>query len=262
MIDAVNQFWKVCENGDRRSLTSTGLTYFYLCNVWNTCGRPISFRRQNNLICSELNISKPTMERHRNFLKQCGLIDFFSKGKGDPNITYRIIDVFGSEKGIKYVPQPPDLLPDSSKKILLPEVKKEKFFTTPVTSSFTTSDAIKQSTELFVLVNEEVKNFYYLKNLFFQDAGLRSNWVQKAKPPDEFEQGLMEWMAQNHGKVYPNFEDLRRHFLFWMPNYKIESFKKQYNEHNNGKTAGKPGRNTQEAIYGSNKNENDYASGF
>lgn len=236
LIDAVNQFWKVCESGDRRSLTSTGLTYFYLCNVWNTCGRPISFRRQNTLICAELLISKPTLERHRNCLKQAGLIDFFSRGKGDPNITYQINDVY------------------------FKEVKKEKIFTSNVTSPVTSDDAIKQSKskELFVVVETEVKKFSYLSELFTQDAGLRMQWAQKFHPPDEFENGIEQWMMQNNGAKYPNFHDMRRHFLFWIPNYKKETVKKEFN----GKITGKTRGHTSETVYGSNKNEGDYAGGF
>lgn len=210
LIDAVNQFWKVCENGDRRSLTSTGLTYFYLCNVWNTCGRPISFRRQNTLICAELLISKPTLERHRNCLKQAGLIDFFSKGKGDPNITYQIMDVYYQE------------------------VKKVKNFTSPVTSGVTSGDDIKQSTEkeIFIIISEEVKNFYYLLELFLQDPGLSMHWRNQQFPPEKFSEGLQLWMVQNHGSKYIDFEKARKHFLFWIPSYHKELNKYQKSNEN------------------------------
>lgn len=210
LIDAFNNFWKVCENGDRRSLTSAGLTYYYLCNVWNTCGRPISFRRQNTLICAELGISKPTLERHRNILKQAGIINFFSKGKGDPNITYQILRV------------------ESSKEILLPEVKKENNITSHVTSPVTSDVTYKQSTEkeLFVVSGNEEKKFQHLKNLFDQDVGLKMKWQQNGFAAEKFSDGLEQWMIQNNGSKYENFTGLRKHFLFWIPNYDL---KKQSN---------------------------------
>lgn len=203
LIDAINQFWKVCGDGDRRALTCAGLTYYYLCNVWNACGRPISFRRQNTLICAELFISKPTLEKHRNILKQHGIIDFFSKGRGDPNISYQIVEVKG-------IPE---------------EVKKAKNFTSGFTSHFTSGDDIKQSTELFVVVEREVKKFDYLKNLFSADAGLALAWEQRFLPREKFEDGVLQWMIQNHGQPYETFSACRKHFLMWIPFYKIEQIK-------------------------------------
>lgn len=207
LIDAFNQFWKVCGDGDRRALTSAGLTYYYLCNVWNTCGRPVSFRRQNNLICAELMVSKPTLEKHRNVLKQSGLIDFFSKGKGDPNITYKIIDlgIVIRKKG------PPPASP--------PEPEKEKIFTSGFTSPFTSGDDIKQSKDLFIVVDKEVKNFYYLKKLFEQDQGLLMKWKGNGYPPEKFSEGVEQWMMLANGKEYHDFEKARNHFFFWLPNY-------------------------------------------
>lgn len=203
LIDAINQFWKVCGDGDRRALTCAGLTYYYLCNVWNSCGRPISFRRQNTLVCAELFISKPTLDKHRNTLKQHGLIDFFSRGKGDPNIAYKILEV-GFE-----------------------EVKKQKNFTTSFTSPFTSDDAYKQSTELEVIISGEVKNFYYLNELFSADPGLKMAWEKRFLPPEKFSDGLQQWMIQNHGHPYPSFPEARKHFLFWIPNYSFDHEKKK-----------------------------------
>lgn len=218
LIDAINQFWAVARDGDRRSLTSTGLTYFYLANVWNARGRPISFGIQNKLICAELNISKPTLERHRNVLKQLELIDFFSRGKGDPNIQYQI----GEVKKFNYL-----------------EVKKEKILSSIVTSPLPSDEHIKQSksAELFVEIDKEVKNFYYLQNLFSQDAGLLMRWAQYSYPADQFDAGLELWMIQNHGQPYHDFHKARNHFLFWMPNYfnELDKFK-QLNDSN--KSAG------------------------
>ena len=210
LIDAINQFWQAVENNDRRSLTSAGLTYGYLCHVWNGCGRPALFRRQNNLICAELCISKPTLDRHRQILKNAGIIDFYSKGKGDANITYKILEYTSSK--------------ERSKNILLPTDKKEKNFTTCVTSPVTTHDAYKQSksTELFISINGEVKNFYYLKNLFESDEGLLMSWRQKGMPAEKFSDALEQWMIMVHASPYHDFQKARNHFLFWMPNYKTQ----------------------------------------
>ena len=93
LIDAFKQFWMITEFGERAALSHAGLTYFYLCHVWNSTGRSASFRRLNTIICAELMISKPTLVRHREILKSAGLISFSSTGKGDANITYQILDM-------------------------------------------------------------------------------------------------------------------------------------------------------------------------
>ncbi len=226
LLDAVNQFWKLCEGGDRRSLTSAGLTYFYLCNVWNTCGRPISFRRQNTLFCAELEMSKPTLERHRNILKQAGLIDFFSKGKGDPNITYKIIEV---------------------KNFYYKEVKKENIITTPVTSDVTTPDDYKQSKsiekDIFILIAGEVKNFSYLKDLFDNDFGLKTHWSNQGFAAEKFLNGFQLWMIQNYGANYDDYDKARKHFLYWIPKYAIEiekHLKKDEGGNTNERTTKRP----------------------
>ena len=86
-------------------------------------------------------IPKQNQRRHRNVLKQYGLIDFFSKGKGDPNILYTILELR----------KQPEV------------VKKANNITTPVTTPVTTHDAYKQSKskeeELFVEVLGEVKKY-------------------------------------------------------------------------------------------------------
>lgn len=235
LIDAFNQFWTACEDGDRRALSCAGLTYFYLCRVWNATGRSISFRRQNTLICAELAISKPTLERHRNVLKQYGLIDFFSKGKGDPNILYTILELR----------KQPEV------------VKKVNNITTPVTTPVTTHDAYKQSKskeeELFVEVLGEVKKYSFLKNLFETDAGLQMNYRQKGLPPGNFSDSILQWMIQNHGSKYTDFEKARKHFLFWMPNYQ------PVNEKSNEP---KPAQGNRKTIARPGKTDLDYAAGL
>jgi hypothetical protein len=203
LINATEQFWIVLKtNGNRRSLTSAYLLYGYLCHQWNGCGRPASFKKQTNIICAEINLSKPTLDRQRQILKNAGLIDFVSKGKGDPNITYQIKEVTN---------------------FYYTEMKKEKNFTSPVTSGVTSDDNTNQSTEkeLFVIVEKEVKNFYYLKDLFENDVGLTMNWAQKGYAAAEFKDGVEQWMIQNNATAYHDFTAARKHFLFWMPNFKL-----------------------------------------
>lgn len=216
LIDAYEQFWIALENGERRSLTTAYCTYGYLIHVWNGCGRPVSFRRQNTLICSELCLSKPTLDRHRNILKLAGLINFFSKGKGDANIFYEILVV----KKLYYLPE------------------KEKNVTTPVTTSVTTHGYTNQSKsiegELFVKIEGEVKKLYYLQELFEQDVGLKMNWQQKGFPAEKFFAGLELWCMRHHGNVYASFKEARDHFFNWIPNYQHEIDKKIINGKTNG----------------------------
>src|SRR6187455_2237996 len=68
LINAFKQSWAVSEFGERPALSHAGLTYFYLCHVWNSTGRSASFRRLNTIICAELVISKPTLARHLEIL--------------------------------------------------------------------------------------------------------------------------------------------------------------------------------------------------
>ena len=231
LIDAFNQFWTAYEHGDRRALSCAGLTYFYLCSVWNATGRDVLFRRQNNLICADLMISKPTLERHRNVLKQAGLIDFFSKGKGDVNITYKIMEL-----------RPP---PE--------ELKKEKNITSPVPSVDTNQQGKHLEEALFVVISGEVKKCYYLQNLFQQDAGLQMNYKQKGLPAGKFSTAVEQWMIQNHGCSYADFDKARKHFLYWMPNFKL------INETDHAPKSTPANRKT---IAQPRKTDMDYASGL
>lgn len=228
LIDAFNQFWKVLqESGNRQSLLSAYQMYGYLCHLWNGQGRPASFRRQNNSICAEICLSKPTLDRHRQVLKNAGLIDFFSKGKGDTNITYQILEV---------------------KLFYFPEVKKLNNITSGVTTPVTSDECIKQSTEeeLFINVEGEVKLFYYLKDLFEQDTGLLMHWKHQGFAAGEFSEGVKLWMIQNNGNKYHDFEKARKHFLFWIPSYELKLKKSKTNEtgsrtFNSGEGAGNSG---------------------
>jgi hypothetical protein len=155
---------------------------------------------------------------NRNWLKQVGLIDFRSKGKGDENISYEIIDISAEVKKL-YSPKPAE------------EVKKENDFTSRFTSSFTSADDINSSSkELVVVVEGEVKNFYYLKKLFESDEGLRRRWLDNGYKHDDFSKGLEYFFQRNHGKTYEEFKKLRDHIFNWIPKYAFELQSKNKNE--------------------------------
>jgi hypothetical protein len=217
LIDAFNQFWLVWENADRRSLTCMGL-YYYLCNVWNACGRPNVFRHQNNKILVELGVTAPTLGSARNWLRQSGLIEFHSKGKGDSNISYEILNVQKEVKKIYYRPEKP---PENPEK----EVKKENGFTSDFTSHFTSPFTTnKQSIEnnTYIKVGGEVKSFYYLLELFSKDEGLRLRWVNFGYKHEDFENGVGVFLQLKHGKEYPEIKEARDNFFHWVPNYALE----------------------------------------
>lgn len=212
LINATEQFWDVLErNGHRRSLTSAYLLYGYLCHHWNGCGRPASFKVQNNLVCACIGLSGPSLIRQRQILKNAGLIDFKTRGKGDTNITYEILKCYQRSKNIL-------LLPDEN----------EKNFTSPVTSPVTSHDDIKQSKsnskELIVVVDGEVKNFNYLLELLSQDIALKEQWVRNGNAAADFSEGLREWMIQNHESKYQDFGAMRKHLLFWIPNFSRKKY--------------------------------------
>lgn len=209
---AMNQFWTVLEeNGNRRSLTSAYLLYGHLVHLWSSCGRPASFRRLNTLICSTLSISKPTLDRQRQILKSAGLIEFFSKGKGDQNITYIIKNA-----------------ESSSKNILLLNAEKLKNITSPVTSPVTSYEYINSnSIELIIVIKGEVKNFNYLETNFLHDPGIAAHWVRHGNKKEEWPAALKIFADQNHGKEYPSILELRKHVMNWIP-YHTASKSKDY----------------------------------
>jgi hypothetical protein len=77
-IEMINQYWQLREQG---ILTGAeGDLYMYLLHVSNKLGWKNPFNQSNALICAILNTSEPTLIRHRNTLKQVGLINF-ERGK-------------------------------------------------------------------------------------------------------------------------------------------------------------------------------------
>lgn len=239
LIDAFNQFWKACQQDDRQSLNCAGLTYFYLCSVWNGTGRPALFRRQNTLICAELDISRPALVRHRNTLKRNGLIDFFSKGKGDPSISYTILDLRALPEVVTKEHNVPSDVPTH--------------VPSDVPSHVTYKQSKSKEEELFVVIEGEVTKYYFLKNLYVSDVGLQINFAQKGMPAENFSDAVLQWIIQNNGNSYPDFEKARKHFLFWMPNYQF------LNEPKNGQ---KPAHSNRKTLARPAKTDMDYAAGL
>lgn len=97
-------------------------------------------------------------------------------------------------------------------------------------------------TKLFVVAGSEEKDFNYLKDLFEQDVGLKMKWKQNGFAAEKFSDGIEQWMIQNNGTKYEDFTAVRRHFLFWIPNYDLKKQKngisKTPNKPNAGKSAG------------------------
>ena len=273
LFDAFNQFWAVCEDGDRKALSKAAATYFYLCKVWNTTGRNASFRRLGTIVCAELVISKPTFERHRKVLQQYGLIEFISAGRGDTNISYKILDVKNQKSTAinyqqtakKYPPEYTPEVTEEVKKETTTKQEKGKIFTSPVTSSITSvvtsNDTYKQSKsieeekekEFFVVVNGQIKKIFFLDKLFTTDPGIQACWQRSGMPAAKISLALETWMIQNHGKTYPEMEMARKHFLFWLPYYQTQN--KKYYETKRTYTA------TKSTFHG-RKTFQDYAAGL
>ncbi|RCH53925.1 hypothetical protein DJ568_15410 [Mucilaginibacter hurinus] len=85
----INNFWRIHE-GDPVG-TVAGYLYFHLLDVCNKQNWRNPFKRQNTRVCGDIGITSPTLLKARNELKQRGLIDFKSRGKGDSNVMYRLL---------------------------------------------------------------------------------------------------------------------------------------------------------------------------
>jgi len=87
-IELINNFWRKHE--EHPFGTVAGLLYFHLLDVSNKQNWRNPFKRQNTRVCGDLGITNPTLIKARNELKQRGMINFFSKGKGDSNVEYQL----------------------------------------------------------------------------------------------------------------------------------------------------------------------------
>jgi len=86
-LDLINSFWKQQRS---QAFTTTEIAlFFYLLNEANSNLWTEYFSVSTNLICSELEISKPTFIKARNKLKQKSCIDFY-EGKRNSKPKYKI----------------------------------------------------------------------------------------------------------------------------------------------------------------------------
>lgn len=90
-IELINLFWSRYDEYELSS--SDALLYFHLLDVCNKCNWCNPFKRRNTVVCAQLRMSKSTFLRCRDALKNANLIDYDSAGKGDNNITYRLISI-------------------------------------------------------------------------------------------------------------------------------------------------------------------------
>ena len=267
LIDAFNQFWAVCEEGDRKSISCAGLTYFYLCRVWNTTGRSASFKKLSTIICAELLISKPTLDRHRQVLQEYGLIEFTSGGSGNLNTTYQILDIKTHKKDNVITEEYKqevilEVIPEVTLEVI-PNEENVNNFISPVTSSIpstiTSDDAYKQSKstekekEFFVVVAGEIKKISFFENFFIHDAGIQACYKEQGLPPGKISLALENWMIQNNGKSYEEIEKARKHFIFWLPFCQILN-----NQHHETKRKYIQAK----SVVKGRKTDSDYAAGL
>ncbi|MGL5914027.1 MAG: hypothetical protein ACRCZB_07660 [Bacteroidales bacterium] len=92
-IELINQYWQLREQG--MITGAEGDLYLYLIHTSNKLNWKNPFNQSNKLICAILNTSEPTLIRHRNTLKQVGLIEFES-GKAVRQNTQYYLNNFSS----------------------------------------------------------------------------------------------------------------------------------------------------------------------
>jgi hypothetical protein len=85
-IELINSYWQLREQG--MITGAEGDLYLYLLHTSNKLGWKNPFNQSNALIRAILNISEPTLIRHRNALKQVGLLEFESGKAVKKNTQY------------------------------------------------------------------------------------------------------------------------------------------------------------------------------
>ncbi len=89
-IEQINRFWLA---QDEHQFTTTEIAlYFNLLKICNSLRWANPFKRNSSKITADLGISKSTLEKSRNRLKQAGIIDFKSIN-GSANVTYLLADL-------------------------------------------------------------------------------------------------------------------------------------------------------------------------
>lgn len=167
-IELINRFWQLDEqhafSGDETRL------YFYLLKVANASvpAWPEQFERADNKVAADNNIkSVNTMKKHRERLREIGLIDFETGGKGQGNRT---------RYQIRYQNLTPKLTPKPADRYqnLIPNLTPNDALVSSKVSKFDTYSIYKRLKTFYSLskgsVRKKMSRFLRLKK-------------QKRKPP-------------------------------------------------------------------------------
>ena len=188
----------------------TQALYYELVAICNEEEWPDEFKCSNDELCTALQISEKSLILYRVELIESGLL-FYQSGKskkkiGNYSFTKDLVNgckIYsqsgspkGSQSGSPKGSQSGEILSDSNK--------------------------TKTETELFVVIEKTERKIADITQLFEADVGLTMNWAQKGFAAAEFSDGVEQWMIQNNTAAYHDFTAARKHFLFWMPNFKIE----------------------------------------
>ena len=173
-----------------------------LMHINNKCGWKQEFAVAISSIQNKTGLSKSSILRARNNLKQCGLIEFKSRD-GNQSTIYKMFAFHtdtqtgtqtGAQTGTQSEPEADTIL------------KLNK-------------------TKMFVVIGGQEKDFDYLKNLFEQDVSLKMKWAQNGFAAEKFFEGVEQWVMQNHTEKYEDFNRARKHFYYWIPNYNLKKQK-------------------------------------
>lgn len=213
-IELINNFWRKHE--EHPIGTVAGLLYFHLLDVSNKQSWRNPFKRQNTRICGDLGITNPTLIKARNELKQRGLVDFFTKGKGDSNVRY--------------------------------EINNDKNFHTSLTTSFHTSfhtsyDLSKTKTET---ENKEIIEYSALFD-FFKLTSICRALTEQYKIDLEEKIKIFYNEKNDVGELgNKTKEDLLKNFRNWLPiHLRILNIEKEKNSAQKEKS---PGRGDKKVI--------------
>lgn len=187
-IELINNFWRT--NDEKSIGTVAGMLYFHLLDISNKQNWRNPFNRQNTKICADLGITNPTLLKARNELKQRGLIEFFSKGKGDTNVKYEI-------NNVKFL---------------------HSSFHTPLHSSLHTSyDLSKTKTETCEVVEYDAL-FDFFKTTKNYRIAKEKHRLSEHDLIDTFQHFYESKVDVGEFKNRTK-EDIVKHFGFWLPSY-------------------------------------------
>jgi len=188
---------------------ATQALYYELVAICNEEGWVDEFKCSNDELTAALKISEKSLIQYRLELIQSGLL-FYLSGKSKKKVgTYSFKKEFLN--GCKFYNQSDSLMGSQSGSQSDSQSGKNP------------SDLIKTKTEILVFIEKRDFDYEKINGLFSADEGLKMAYTQKGLPPGEFSNAVLEWMNQNSGAEYHDFTKARKHFLFWIPNFKRET---------------------------------------